>query len=99
MDRYEVGFIATAAEHVGEDLARRFVEVLHGLPGVAPGERGVEEITGTTIAGRFVVLADQGMTDAARDGSRLAQEALTIAGLPEARLVELTVKLQDDGLA
>lgn len=97
MSRYEVGFTATATEDVDVDLAQRLDEVVYGLPGVAPGERGVEEVAGSTITARFIMIADQGMTDAARDGSRLAQEALTIAGLPEARLVELTVRLLDDG--
>ena len=34
-----------------------------------------------------------GMADAARDGSRLAKEALTVAGLGDAQLVELSVSL------
>jgi hypothetical protein len=98
MGRYEVGFTATTAEPVDDATVRRVDQVVRGLPGVAMGRRGVEEAEGADgIAGRFVLLAEQGMADAARDASRLAQEALTIAGLSEAELVELSVRLLDDG--
>ncbi len=36
-----------------------------------------------------------GMADAARDGSRLAKEALKVAGMGEAQLVELAVTMTD----
>jgi hypothetical protein len=35
------------------------------------------------------------MADAARDGSRLAKEALKVAGMGEAQLVELSVTMMD----
>ena len=63
-----------------------------------PGAGGVDEAAGRTAAagasrrpsGSRVRL---GMADAARDGSRLAKEALTVAGMGDAQLVELSVSL------
>jgi hypothetical protein len=36
------------------------------------------------------------MAEAARDGSRLAKEALSMAGMPDSKLVELVVRLVED---
>ena len=36
------------------------------------------------------------MADAARDGSRLAKEALNVAGMHDAQLVRLAISLRDE---
>jgi hypothetical protein len=47
------------------------------------------------VGATFWIDVRLGMADAARDGSRLAKEALKVAGLGEAQLVELAVTMTD----
>ena len=49
-----------------------------------------------TVVGAFDIGVEQAMAEAARDGSRLAKEALSMAGMPDSKLVELVVRLVDD---
>jgi hypothetical protein len=45
------------------------------------------------VSATFRIEVRLGMADAARDGSRLAKEALKVAGMGDAQLTELTVAL------
>jgi hypothetical protein len=49
-----------------------------------------------TILGAVDIEVEQAMAEAARDGSRLAKEALGMAGMPDAKLIELVVRLVED---
>ena len=63
---------------------------------------GIEAVDGTapdrrrrSLSAAFWIDVRLGMADAARDGSRLAKEALKVAGMGEAQLVELSVTMGD----
>jgi len=95
MPTYEVSFAAEPEPGAPEGIADRLPEILQGVPGVHgvraegadaddPHERGTFRID---------VRDGLGIAAAARDASRLAKEALSVAGAPDARLVELNVRL------
>lgn len=95
MSRYEVRFTAVNSDDVPPELAERLGEILSTLPGVESGSGGHLEGP-RTIIGALDIEVEQAMAEAARDGSRLAKEALGMAGMPDARLVELTVRVVED---
>lgn len=95
MSRYEVRFTASNPEDVARDVAERLGEILATLPGVEFGSGGHLEGP-RTVTGAFDIGVEQAMAEAARDGSRLAKEALSMAGMPDSKLVELVVRLLDD---
>jgi hypothetical protein len=47
------------------------------------------------IEAEFAIDVEQAMAEAARDGGRLAKEMLLAALMPEARLVEMSVRMGD----
>jgi hypothetical protein len=63
-----------------------------------PGADGVDGTDQDTrrrrVTATFWIRVRLGMADAARDGSRLAKEALKVAGMGQAQLVELSVSLR-----
>jgi hypothetical protein len=63
-----------------------------------PGADGVDETTQDRrrrrVAATYWIQVRLGMADAARDGSRLAKEALKVAGMGDAQLVELAVTME-----
>ncbi len=63
-----------------------------GIEGVDATDCGAD---GLEVSATFWIDVRLGMADAARDGSRLAQEALKVAGLRPAQLVELSVTIPD----
>jgi hypothetical protein len=95
MTDYRVRFSATPAGPVAEDVEARLEGALTAMPGIAAvghvDSTGVQEGVGAT----FWIDVRLGMADAARDGSRLAKEALKVAGMGEAQLVELAVTMTD----
>lgn len=95
MSRYEVRFIAVNTDDVPPELAERLGEILSTLPGVESGFGGHLEGP-RTIVGALDIEVEQAMAEAARDGSRLAKEALGMAGMPDAKLIELTVRVVED---
>lgn len=95
MSRYEVRFTATNPDDVPPEVAERLGEILATLPGVEFGSGGYLDGS-RTVVGAFDIGVEQAMAEAARDGSRLAKEALSMAGMPDAKLVELVVRLLED---
>jgi hypothetical protein len=93
--RYHVRFSATTPGALAPDAARRLTSALSVLPGVVPSDEAGQEDEAHVVSAGFAIDVDQAMADAARDGSRLAKEALNLAGMPEAQLVELVVRLLD----
>jgi hypothetical protein len=90
---YRITFTATSSE----SLERTSAKGLHDALATMPGADGVEETTQDRrrrrVTATFRIDVRLGMADAARDGSRLAKEALKVAGLGHAQLVELHVAL------
>ncbi|MEW6583465.1 MAG: hypothetical protein AB1416_11975 [Actinomycetota bacterium] len=94
---YEVTFTASSVAPLEEDAEVRITRAIAGLPGVAIGEGAAADGSRRLLTARFAIQVDQAMADAARDGSRLAKEALALAGLPDAQLVEMNVRLTGGG--
>jgi len=95
VSRYEVRFSATNPDDVASGTAERLGEILATLPDVDRGQ-GARLDGPRRVSGAFGIEVEQAMAEAARDGSRLAKEALGMAGMPESKLVELVVRLVDD---
>jgi hypothetical protein len=95
---YEVRFRALAPEDLGDDPAGRLRAALASMPGIKKGAIGADhDPPPRTVSGTFTVEVNRGMAVAARDSSRLAKEALKLAGMGDARLVELRIALQMAG--
>jgi hypothetical protein len=95
---YRVRFSATSSVPLADDAASRLETALMTMPGidavdgVGPAPDGPD---GPGVRATFWIEVRLGMADAARDGSRLAKEALKVAGMGEAQLVELSVTMMD----
>jgi hypothetical protein len=96
VDDYVIRFSAVSPEPLAGRAARRLAEALAATPGLGPVVDGacVQDDQARRVTGGFLIRGSR-MADAARFGSRLAKEALASAGMPEARLVEMTVTLQE----
>lgn len=95
-NRYLVDFGAVTAEELPDDAVERLGRALTTMPGVGPFDGARDDGDPRGIRAAFRIDVRLGMADAARDGSRLAKEALKEAGLGAARLVELTVRLEGE---
>jgi hypothetical protein len=89
---YHVQFRARAGEPLQDDVLESLARALDELPGArssgAPGR------SGDILEGAFVIDVPSGkMSDASRDGGRLAKESLNSAGV-DAQLIELSVRLE-----
>ncbi|MGD9695793.1 MAG: hypothetical protein AB7V42_09055 [Thermoleophilia bacterium] len=94
MHDYRVTFSAVSGTPLSQDATERLWEALTAIPG-AEGVDDTGQDPGTdTITATFWIKVRLGMADAARDGSRLAKEALKVAGMGEAQLTELAVSLR-----
>lgn len=93
MSDYRVRFTAEAEEPLGPHAAARLADVLDRMPGVGEVEGAQQDDRARRVSAGFWIDVRLGMADAARDGSRLAKEALKGAGMGEAQLVELSVSL------
>lgn len=95
MSDYRVRFSATSSGPLDPDAGARLHSALLAMPGVY-GVAGVEPdpAGGWGVTATFHIEVRLGMADAARDGSRLAKEALKVAGMGEAQLVELSVTME-----
>ncbi len=76
---------AEATEHI-EGAAR-------AIPGTRPMGRVLIDPLTRRIEAEFAIEVAQAMAEAARDGGRLAKEILLAARMPDARLVEMTVRM------
>lgn len=95
MSDYRVRFSATSSAPLAGDAGKRLETALVTMPGIG-GVGDVEpDLDGPGVSATFWIDVRLGMADAARDGSRLAKEALKVAGMGEAQLVELSVTMSD----
>jgi len=91
---YEVRFRARSADDPADDPASRLRSALAGMPGIARSLGAYHDAGSRTVTGAFQLEVARGMAAAARDSSRFAKEALKLAGMGDARLVELTIALR-----
>ena len=94
MSVYEVRFRARTADELVDDPAGLLRSVLEGMPGIARALGTDKDAIAHTVTGTFQLEVARGMAAAARDSSRLAKEALKLAGMGDARLVELKIALR-----
>ncbi len=95
MSDYRVRFTAGSGEALDDDAVERLRSALATMPGIG-GVGEIEPEPGRpAVSATFWIDVRLGMADASRDGSRLAKEALKVAGMGEAQLVELSVSVHE----
>ena len=94
MSAYRVRFRAISGETLGSDARERLSAALASMPGVDDVDSTSTGDDGS-VSATFWIEVRLGMADAARDGSRLAREALKVAGMQVAQLIELSVTIPD----
>jgi hypothetical protein len=94
LSTYEVRFRALAPDDLGENPSGRLTEALETMPGIARALGAEAGTPARSVGGAFRLEVAGGMAAAARDSSRLAKEALKLAGMGDARLVDLQISLQ-----
>ena len=95
MSDYRVSFSATSSAPLTGDAGERLETALVTMPGIGGVGEVEPDLDGPGVRATFWIDVRLGMADAARDGSRLAKEALKVAGMGEAQLVELSVTMSD----
>ena len=95
MNEYLITFSAASLDPLAANLAERFRRVLESTPGIGSVEGAGEDRATRRVSGAFTIQVRMGIAAAARDGSRLAKEALNVVGLPDAQLVELALVLRE----
>ena len=93
MTDYQVRFTATSSGSIATDARDRLAAALATMPGASGVEEAAHDRRRRRVTATFWIEVRLGMADAARDGSRLAKEALKVAGMGEAQLVELSVAM------
>jgi hypothetical protein len=91
---YRIEFGATSGGSIPPDAAARLEAALAAMPGAAGVAGSAQDRRRRTVTATFWIQVRLGMADAARDGSRLAKEALKVAGMGEAQLTELSVRME-----
>jgi len=95
VSEYIIRFIAVNVDDLDDAACARLVEAATTMPGIRlVGEVMVDAET-RRLDVRFAIPVEQAMAEAARDGGRLAKEILLSARIPDARLVEMTVRMVD----
>lgn len=91
---YRIEFSASSAHSIAPDAADRLQAALATMPGASGVAATGQDRRRRRVTAIFWIQVRLGMADAARDGSRLAKEALKVAGLGAAQLVELSVRME-----
>ena len=91
---YRIEFSASAGGSIPTDAAARLRAALAAMPGAVGVSESRQDRRRRKVRATFWIQVRLGMADAARDGSRLAKEALKVAGMGEAQLVELSVRME-----
>jgi hypothetical protein len=92
---YRIAFTAGSNGSIPPDAAKRLRAALASMPGAAGVSETGQDRRRRVVTATFWIEVRLGMADAARDGSRLAKEALKVAGMGEAQLTELSVRMED----
>lgn len=94
MQNYRITFLAVESGALSDDVRERLQGALEDMPGV--DDPGGARVDGDTVGAAFSIRVANAMAQAARDGSRLAKEALKSAGMPDSKLVDLRAELVGD---
>jgi hypothetical protein len=94
-EEYVVSFVAINALDLDGDERERLDDALHHMPGIRAVGHVRCDAESRTIVAAFAIPVAQAMAEAARDGGRLAKEVLLAARIPDARLVEMTVRMSE----
>lgn len=90
---YRVAFGAQSPEPLDARAADALAAALEAMPGIGAVHAVSCDDAGRRVTAAFLISVRLGMADAARDGSRLAKEALKVAGIGHTQLTELSVSL------
>jgi hypothetical protein len=93
VSEYIVAFTAINPEDLDTVAHDRLAQASRDIPGTRPTGRVMVDPITRRIQASFVITVEQAMAEAARDGGRLAKEILLTARMPDARLVEMTVRM------
>ena len=91
---YRIAFTASSGGSIPQDAAGRLRAALAAMPGAGGVAETGQDRRKRRVTATFWIEVRLGMADAARDGSRLAKEALKVAGMGEAQLSELSVRME-----
>lgn len=95
MSEYVIRFTAINPDDLDDSATERLAGAARAIPGTRPhGKVRVDPVRRSIEAG-FAIDVEQAMAEAARDGGRLAKEMLLAARMPDARLVEMSVRMGD----
>lgn len=92
---YIISFTAINAQGLDGDEQERLDAALHHMPGIRAVGHVQCDAQSRALMASFAIPVVQAMAEAARDGGRLAKEVLLSARIPDARLVEMTVRMSD----
>ena len=95
VSEYIIAFTAINADDLDEAAVARPARAARDMPGTRPVGRVLVDPDTRRIQASFAIGVEQAMAEAARDGGRLAKELLLAARMPDARLVEMTVRMVD----
>jgi hypothetical protein len=96
MKTYRIEYSVVTRDELPADAGDRLARALDAMPGTISFESASATPADRTLRAAFSIGVRLGMADAARDGSRLAKEAVKGAGFGAAQLVELQVRLAGD---
>lgn len=91
MSDYQVRFSALASDPLPDDASDLLRAAMETMPGPDAVHGATHDQESRIVTGEFRLGVRHGMAEAARDGSRLAKQALRNSGLPDAKLVELLI--------
>ncbi len=97
MSEYVIRFMAINPDDLDATAGERLDGAARAIPGTRPVGRVRIDPVRKSIEAGFAIDVEQAMAEAARDGGRLAKEMLLAARMPDARLVEMTVRMGDTG--
>ena len=92
---YRIAFTASSNGSIPADAAKRLKAALVAMPGAGGVSETGQDRRRRRVTATFWIEVRLGMADAARDGSRLAKEALKVAGMGQAQLTELSVRMEE----
>lgn len=96
MSEYVIRFMAVNPDALDAAATERIEGAARAIPGTRPRGRVLVDPLTRRIEAEFSIEVGQAMAEAARDGGRLAKEILLAARMPDARLVEMSVRMGDD---
>jgi len=95
VSEYVIRFMAINPDELDAAATDRLEAAAQAIPGTRPCGRVLVDPLTRRIEAEFSIEVAQAMAEAARDGGRLAKEILLAARMPDARLVEMSVRMGD----